>query len=74
MIKRLELIFENQEGRNVTLSLDNPIEPVDPALVAIAMDTILSSDIFTSAGGGFVAKKGARVVARSSEDIAIPLA
>ncbi|WP_216831511.1 DUF2922 domain-containing protein [Alkalihalobacterium elongatum] len=68
-MKRLELIFENHQGKTVTLSLDNPVYPADPAAIAAAMDVIIAQNAFTSAGGNLVAKKGARVVDRTVESI-----
>ena len=64
-MKTLELRFENEEGKNVTISLDSPIEPVDPAAINAAMDEIIAQNAFDSSGGELVAKKDARVVARN---------
>ena len=68
-MKTLELKFENTDGKIVTYSLEQPIEPVDPTAVAAAMDTIIAENAFTSSGGNLVAKKSARVVERNVEDI-----
>jgi hypothetical protein len=68
-MKTLELKFENTDGKIVTYSLEQPKEPVDPAAVAAAMDTIIAENAFTSSGGNLVAKKSARVVERNVEDI-----
>ncbi|WP_026907572.1 DUF2922 domain-containing protein [Paucisalibacillus globulus] len=68
-MKTLELKFENMDGKIVTYSLEQPIEPVDPAAVAAAMDTIIAENAFTSSGGNLVAKKSARIVERHVEDI-----
>nr|WP_221437333.1 DUF2922 domain-containing protein [Gracilibacillus halotolerans] len=65
MVKTLELRFENEEGKNVTISLDNPVEPVDPAEINAAMDEIIAQNAFDSSGGELVAKKDARVVERN---------
>ncbi|OLO39006.1 hypothetical protein BTR23_10725 [Alkalihalophilus pseudofirmus] len=69
MTKRLELVFENEQAKTVTLSLDNPVYPVDPVAIATAMDEIIAQNAFTSAGGNLVAKKSARVVDRTVEVI-----
>ncbi|MEB1808879.1 MAG: DUF2922 domain-containing protein, partial [Bacillaceae bacterium] len=37
MTKKLELVFENELAKNVTISLDNPVYPVDPAAISAAM-------------------------------------
>jgi hypothetical protein len=69
MAKVLELQFLNQENKTVTVRLDAPIEPVDPAAVNAAMDTVIAQNIFTSSGGSYASKKGARIVDREVSDI-----
>ncbi|WP_209121132.1 DUF2922 domain-containing protein [Alkalihalobacillus sp. BA299] len=51
MTKKLELIFENEQAKTVTLSLDTPVYPVDPAAVSAAKDAIIAQNAFTSSGG-----------------------
>jgi len=70
-LKRLELLFENEEGRTVTFTLDEPIDPADPAAVNAAMDEVLAQNVFESSGGNLVKKKGARIVERTVTDIDI---
>lgn len=71
MTKRLELLFTNQGGTNVTISVDDPVEPVDGQAVSQVMDTILASDVFTSYYGNLVLKRGARIVERKVEEVEI---
>ncbi len=66
MAKQIELLFENEEGKTVRISLD---EPVDTAALETAMDQILAKNAFVSSGGDMVAKKGARIVERNVTDI-----
>lgn len=73
MSKKLELQFTNFEGKTATISIDDPIEPVNSASVSAAMDTIVSSNIFTSTGGDLVAKKGARLVERDVTEVDLGL-
>lgn len=68
-MKKIELKFENTDGKTVTYSLDKPIEPVNPTDVAAAMDEILAQNAFTSTGGELVAKKSARLVEHIVEEI-----
>lgn len=70
-MKKLEMRFENQEGKVVTYSIDYPNEPVDPAAVNAAMDEVIAQDAFTSSGGNLVGKRSARVVEQIVEDIEI---
>lgn len=68
-MKTLELKFTNEQERVVTLSLDDPIEPIDPEAVREAMEEILESNIIFSSGGDLVKTHSARVVERHVEDI-----
>ncbi|WP_082234350.1 DUF2922 domain-containing protein [Halobacillus massiliensis] len=70
-MKKLELKFLNEEGKTVTVSLDNPIEPASPADVNTAMDMIIAQNCFTSSGGDIVEKKEARIVERNVTSIEI---
>ncbi|MCF6409228.1 DUF2922 domain-containing protein [Pseudalkalibacillus salsuginis] len=69
MAKQIELLFENEEGKTVRISLDEPVEPVDTVALETAMDQILAENAFVSSGGDLVAKKGARIVERNVTDI-----
>ncbi|BAC14096.1 DUF2922 domain-containing protein [Oceanobacillus iheyensis] len=68
-MRRLELKFTNQEGKVVTYSLDQPIEPVDTNAINEAMDTIIGENAFSSSGGDLIEKHSARIVERTVEDI-----
>ncbi|MBA2174880.1 DUF2922 domain-containing protein [Halobacillus locisalis] len=68
-MKKLELKFLNEDNKTVTISLDQPVEPADPALVNAAMDAIIQEDCFYSSGGNLVAKKEARIVERNVFDV-----
>lgn len=70
-MKKLELKFLNEEGKTITISLDNPVEPVDAAQVNAAMDAILTQGCFYSNGGDLVEKKEARIVERNVFDITL---
>ncbi|UFT98873.1 DUF2922 domain-containing protein [Radiobacillus kanasensis] len=70
-MKKLELKFFNTEGKTVTISLDAPVEPADPAAVNTAMDTIIAQNALYSSGGDLVEKKEARIVERNVFDIEI---
>lgn len=68
-MKKLELKFKNEEGKTVTIMLDDPVEPADSAAVNAAMDQIIAQNVFYSAGGDLVSKQGARIVERLVNDI-----
>ncbi|SET92930.1 Protein of unknown function [Salinibacillus kushneri] len=71
MAKKLELKFANEEGKTVTFSLDEPVEPVDTDLINQAMDEIVTQNAFTSSGGDIIEKKSARIVERNVQEIEI---
>ncbi|ELK44584.1 DUF2922 domain-containing protein [Halobacillus sp. ACCC02827] len=70
-MKTLELKFLNEEDKVVTLTLDDPVEPADPAAVNAAMDEIINQNCFYSSGGILIGKKEARIVERNVVDIEI---
>ncbi|WP_407652099.1 DUF2922 domain-containing protein [Aquibacillus koreensis] len=70
-LKTLEMKFGNEDNKVVTISLEQPIEPVDPVAVEQAMDVIIAQNVFASSGGNLVTKKSVRVVERNVEDIEI---
>lgn len=64
MEKTLRLIFRNAEGRQVTISVRDPLDDLNSADVNAAMDLIINSDIFQTTGGSIVEKVRAEIVAR----------
>ncbi|WP_078555092.1 DUF2922 domain-containing protein [Bacillus alkalicellulosilyticus] len=69
MSKRLELLFENETGRTVTISLDDPVYPTNAATVLAAMNEVITQGAITSTSGDLVSVKGARIVERTVEEI-----
>lgn len=72
-MKRIELFFENEDGKTVKYTLDKPLEPVNPVTVNAAMDEIIAQNVFYSSGGDLVTKKGARIVENIIEEIDLGL-
>ncbi|MBS4190136.1 DUF2922 domain-containing protein [Bacillus sp. FJAT-49705] len=65
MAKSLELTFLTDKGKLSRISIDNPKEPIDPAAVKLAMDQIVTADIFQTTNGSFASAKDARVIERN---------
>lgn len=65
MAKTLELQFGTEFGKTARLSIENPKEPVDEAVVKLSMAQIIASEVFTTASGKYVEAKGARVIDRN---------
>lgn len=66
----LQLIFTNEAGGRVTLSIPKPREELTAAQVEATMDSIVAADVITSAGGGLAGKVRALLVSRQSQIIA----
>ena len=62
MAKSIELHFNSNLGKVVKLSVDSPIEPIDPVKVKEVMDLIVTANIFGGNTGTFVSTKEARLV------------
>lgn len=69
MERTLRLIFRNEDGKNTTMSVNDPLESLNSSDVESAMNLILSSDIFETAGGDIVEKVKAEVISREVETI-----
>ena len=69
MERTLRLIFRNAEGRSVTISINDPQDPLNSADVNAAMDLIVNSDIFQTSGGSITEKVRAEVVSREVNTI-----
>ena len=71
MAKTLELQFTTESGKSARLSLDNPKEPIDQAVVKQSMEQIIASGVFYSANGNLATVQGARVIERNVTDYEI---
>lgn len=68
MAKTLELQFLTENGKTARLTLDNPKEPIDQAVVKQSMDQIIASGVFSTPNGNLASKQGARVIDRTVTD------
>ncbi|KMM36801.1 DUF2922 domain-containing protein [Guptibacillus hwajinpoensis] len=71
MAKTLELQFDTRDNKPFSITLSDPVEPVNPAAIAAAMDAIIAQNCFTTSGGDVTGKKGARIVERNENEIVI---
>ncbi|PLR95899.1 DUF2922 domain-containing protein [Bacillus sp. T33-2] len=65
MARVLELNFVTDLGKPARLTVDSPKEPIDPAVVKLAMEQIIASNAFSSTNGNLAAVGKARVVERN---------
>lgn len=69
MARTLQMIFLNEEGRNVTLSVPDARSDLLPAEVEAAMTNILQRNIFLTGGGEISGLRKAQVVSRDVETL-----
>jgi hypothetical protein len=68
MAKTLELQFVTEAGKPARITVENPIEPVDEAVVKQSMNVIVASGIFNTSSGNLASSKGARIIDRNVTD------
>ncbi|WP_282139854.1 DUF2922 domain-containing protein [Cytobacillus oceanisediminis] len=68
MAKSLEMTFLSELGKPTKLSVDNPIEPIDPAAVKAAMEQIIAANAFDGNGGDLITADSVRLVERNVTD------
>jgi hypothetical protein len=69
MTRTLQMLFLNEEGRNVTLSVPDAREDLLPAEVETVMTNILQRNIFITAGGEISGLNKAQVVSLDVETL-----
>ena len=69
MDKTLQMIFVNEAGSNVTISVQEPREDLAEQDVVDVMTLIIEKNVFISNGGALVSIGGARIVSRDVETI-----
>jgi hypothetical protein len=65
----LEMDFNTQLGRTHRIKVYNAKDPLTGGEVAAAMDSIITSNIFTTPGGNLTGKIEARVVITDKSDL-----
>ncbi|HWJ03438.1 MAG TPA: DUF2922 domain-containing protein [Verrucomicrobiae bacterium] len=71
LTKRLEMIFQNAAGKNVTIAVAEPKEGITADEVKTAMESIIAGNYFRSTGGDLTAVVGARISSRDSNELAV---
>lgn len=69
MTKTLQMVFQNQSGNNVTISLPDVKEDLTAENIKAAMNIIIAKNVFESSGGDLVALMSANIISRDVEEI-----
>jgi hypothetical protein len=71
MALTLQMVFQNQLGRNVAINIPEVREDVTPEEIKTLMELILAKNIFDSTGGSLVALMEANLVSREVQEISV---
>lgn len=69
MDKTLQMIFVNEAGGNVTISVQDPLDGLTEQAVTDVMTLIIANDVFVSNGGALVSIHSARIVSRDVQEV-----
>lgn len=69
MQRTLQMVFRNADGRNTTISVADPVDPLDAEQVDAVMQLVVDRNIFDTSGGEITGKVRAQVVSRQVETI-----
>lgn len=70
MVKTLELVFRNQSGKEITISLADPKDGLTKTQAVTVMQDIIAKNIFTTKGGDLKESVDARVRSRDAVSLA----
>ncbi len=66
----LQMIFQNTQGRNSTISVTDPDSELTALDVETVMDSVIAKNVFETTGGDIVAKVRSQVVSRDVDVLA----
>ncbi len=69
MAQTLQMIFQNEEGRNVTISIADAKVNLEPLDVETAMNSIVSGNLFITNGGEIIKAVRGQLVSRYVQTI-----
>lgn len=61
LTRTLEMVFQNQVGKSVTVSVKEPKDGLTLAEVVAVMDSIIAKNIFATTGGDLVSAVEAQI-------------
>jgi hypothetical protein len=71
MDKSLQMVFQNQSGKNVTMNLSGIKETLTELEVKTLMQLIIAKNIFESTGGDLVTIMSANIISRDVQEMVV---
>ena len=69
MALTLQMVFRNEENRNVSISVPDALATIDGETVGNVMAEIISRNVFSSSGGDLVERVRAQLVSRTVDTL-----
>lgn len=70
-VKTLAMIFENQMGDSVRMTVSNVRDSITELEVKAVMQTIIDRNIFDTDGGNLAVISGAEIITRTVQELAV---
>lgn len=71
MAKTLQMVFQNQSGKNVAINIPEVRDDLTDAEITSLMDLIVAKNIFTSLGGNLTGLMEANIISRDVQEITV---
>lgn len=71
MAKTLQMVFQNEQAKNISINVPEIRDNVTEAEIKGLMDLIVAKNIFTSLGGNLVTLKEASIITRDVQEIIV---
>jgi hypothetical protein len=70
-MKTLQMVFKNENGKNVTINVADAKDSLTSTEVKAAMQNIIAKNVFVSTGGKLVSAESAQLVDRQTAELTI---
>ncbi len=71
MVKTLQMVFQNQTGKNVSISIGDVKDSITSEEIKTLMQLIISKNIFESTGGDLTTIMSADIVTKDVQEMAV---
>jgi hypothetical protein len=71
MANTLQMVFQNETGKNVSISIPEVREDVTEVDIKTLMQTIIAKNVFESTGGNLITIMSASLVSRDVQEFAV---
>jgi hypothetical protein len=70
-MKTLQMVFKNENGKNVTINVADAKDSLTSTEVKAAMQNIIAKNVFVSTGGKLVSAESAQLVDKQTAELTV---